>query len=97
MSDILDPNEPDYFQVEFAERYSNGLALAYASGAGEVILTRTELQALYGRIQNIMAAELKAAGWRPHKTHNRFFFAPGDYNVYVHMDVAWEELQEGEK
>jgi hypothetical protein len=91
MSDILDPNEPDYFQVEFAERYSNGFALAYASGAGEVILTRAELQALRNRIDDIMAAELVAAGWRCDT--GRRWFSNGDTCVFTTLDIAWAELQ----
>jgi hypothetical protein len=88
MSDILDPNQPDYFQVQFVQEHSNGWRLAYVQGGMSVVLTRTELQAFYGRLQEIMADELIAAGWRNTRIKDSILYFEKNEFGDLPLDVA---------
>ena len=98
MSDILQSTGMSKIAVQFTEAAADGwFELSYVQGkynTESIVLDRTELQALYGRIQNIMAAELWAAGFVETKRLNdeRWFSLP-PFNKAAPLDEAWRIMK----
>ena len=102
MSDILQSTGMSELAVQFIEAAADGwFELSYVQGkhnAESIVLDRAELQALYARIQNIMADELRAAGWveAPSSHGDRWFYLPTVSRCMTPnpIDVAWQEMME---
>jgi len=95
MTDILDPNEPAGFQVSF-ENTAPGCILRYVSDGHSFALTRGEMQALYGRFQEIMADELIAAGWRNTLIKDSILYFEKDGRGELPLDLAHYLMMEAQ-
>jgi hypothetical protein len=95
MSKILSTSEAETRQVE-AFTYDNYLGLQYEDGPEVILLNRAERQDLYSYIQEMMADELRAAGFVETKRLNgeRWFSLP-PFNKATPLDEAWQEMMEG--
>ena len=98
MSDILDPTEQPIGVVFIPS--PPGCILKYTiGGSGGIALTRAEMMALYSRIQDIMAAELTAAGWEEAQAdYGRWFYRPPVEPIMTSfpIDAAWAVMQEAQ-
>jgi len=96
MTDILDPTVHEMDQTTlYYEGNRGGYVLV---NSHQIELTRAELQALYGRIQDIMAAELIAAGWveAPSSHGDRWFYLPTVSRCMTSnpLGTAWRIMME---
>jgi len=102
MSDILVKEKLSELWVRFESdelfgRSYYSLTQGFAERSKLISLDRAELQALYGRIQDIMAAELRATGWLDDDWKRGVrYFARGDGSAPLPLDVAHHLMKEAQ-